>query len=66
MENNETTVFLIPTEAAQFLIFREHYDFFSVLTDNKVHEIKNGKAILNFDSEGALRTVVVERIIYKN
>ncbi len=52
-------------DASLFKLFREYQDRFKVLLDNKVFEIKNGKAVLNFDSEGKLRQVNINRICYR-
>lgn len=60
----KTTVFLVPAEVQQFLLFQQHYDVFSVLSTQRIFDIQYGKAILNFMG-GELRSVTREEVVYR-
>ena len=52
-------------DAEMFKLFRQYQDSFQLLIANKVFSIKNGKAILNFDKNGALRQIDINRINWR-
>lgn len=52
-------------EAVLFRKFREHQDTFSVLDQAGVFDIRNGKAVLNFDSSGTLCDIECNLKLYK-
>jgi len=62
----QIAIYLNNEEIELFKLFREHQNDFQVLIDNKVFEIKNGKAILNFDKNGKLRQIDVNKINWRN
>lgn len=55
------------TEEQAILIakVKDHHTKLAILMAHGVFDVKNGKAILNFDSEGTLRTVVIEEVVFK-
>ena len=48
---------LTDQEAQLFKDFQQHHDTFMVLNNSGVFDIKNGTALLNFDSIGTLTDV---------
>jgi hypothetical protein len=62
---NVVQVDLSEIEAKRFLEFQKYYDVFSVMCKAGVFEIKNGQAILNFDSEGTLNDIDFNIKAYK-
>lgn len=63
---NETTIYLIPEEAAKFLIFQQYYKPVSKMIQSKVFEQKNATISLYFDHEGELQTIIRNDFLYKN
>lgn len=58
MENKPTIAIYVPdNEAKQFLVFREHYDIFSILIEKKVFDTRNGSVALHFDNNGTLQSI---------
>lgn len=58
MEQTDTTqVFMIPAEAAMFLVFQEHYEAISILLNADVFSQRNGSVTLHFDSNGTLQSI---------
>lgn len=61
----ETIAVYIPDEDAnKFLLFQQHFEPFSIMLDSGVFEIKNGSAVLHFDSNGTLQAINRADIIY--
>lgn len=56
---------LTPQEAELFMSFRKNQDTFNVLLQAGVFDIRNGKAILNFDSTGNLEEIKFDIMRYK-
>lgn len=52
-------------EAHLFVQFQKNYNTFVTLHDSGVLNIKNGKAILNFDSNGTLCDIECNIKVYK-
>lgn len=52
-------------DANLFAQFRRNQDLFQLLLDRGVFNIKNGKAILNFDHQGTLAEIKLSTITYK-
>lgn len=48
---------LTPYEAELFMAFRKHQDQFEVLREAGVFDVRNGKAVLSFDSAGTLQDI---------
>lgn len=59
------TIQLTEKDAALFLIFRQHQDFFQTIMEEKIHTMSNGNAILSFNSQGQLAKVKLEQVVYK-
>lgn len=55
--DEKTTVYLIPSEVTQFLLFQQYYQPFSLLVDRQVFEQKNATVLLDFDHLGVLQTI---------
>lgn len=61
---NEITIFLSEQDAQLFKEFqRNHYNF-TLLMDKGVFNIKNGSAVLNFDSNGVISTIQRADVLY--
>jgi hypothetical protein len=52
-------------EALMFRKFQEHYEDFALLYEAGVFNVKNGHAVLNFDSNGTLITIEFKILGYK-
>ena len=65
MKDLNTTIILIPADVELFKLFRQHQEKFYTLLANGVFDLANGKAIINCDHEGKIRTIVVEQVVYK-
>jgi len=61
---DKTTLFVVPAEAAMFLVFQQNYDTFSTLADAGTFSIRNGSATLHFDSAGVLQTIERRDYLY--
>lgn len=48
---------LTPEDAALFVEFRRRQDLFRTLSDQGVFNLRNGKAILNFNADGVLTRI---------
>lgn len=56
----------LPAEEAElFKKFREHQEFFSILLNSRLFEIRNGKALLNFNADGVLTEIKANVTTYK-
>lgn len=61
---NEITIFLTETDAQRFKEFQLNYENFMLLVNRGVFTIKNGSAVLNFDSNGKLTTIQRADMLY--
>lgn len=57
-------VYIPDQEAAQFLLFQEHFEPFSIMIDAEIFAIRNGSATLHFDSNGTLQTINRSDVLY--
>ena len=65
MAEDKINVELTTDDAELFMKFRKYQHLFDLLIQNDVFSIKNGKAVLNFDSKGNLRLISTDVIVYK-
>lgn len=63
---NEITIFLTENDAVRFKEFQQNYDNFMLLINKGVFEIKNGSAVLNFDSNGKITTIQRADMLYNS
>lgn len=65
--NNDkrAAIWLSDEESLKFKQFLEHYEVFSILMASGVFEMVNTNVTLNFDGEGALRTVTRNDVLYR-
>ena len=63
-EVNEVTVFLTEPDAERFKQFKDNYETFMLLVDSGVFGIRNGSAVLNFDSAGHVTTIQRADMLY--
>lgn len=61
---DKVAVYIADSEAAQFLLFQEHYEPFTIMLESGVFDIRNGSAILHFDNHGTLQAVNRADILY--
>lgn len=54
-------VYVLDSEAKQFLVFKEHFDVFEEMQKHGAFDVMWGKVTLNFGG-GLLQTVSVERV----
>ena len=59
------TLEFTPEEAAMFLRYKEREELFTVLEASGVFNIRNGKAILNFNPEGTLTDITGDIKLYQ-
>ncbi len=64
METNKTTIYLIPAEVQQFLLFQKNYELFVILEKTGVLNMQYGKAILNI-ADGKVQLITKEESVYK-
>jgi len=71
MKNNTTTeeiikipVYMLDSDAKLFLEFQEHYDFFKLLIDKKVHLQKGAGIVLNIDYKGQIGSITRNDVLY--
>jgi len=62
---SKTKIELTNKEAELFKTFREHQDIIELLIVNGVFELKNGKALLSFSSEGKLMNIKTEMVAFR-
>ena len=60
MKENKISIDLTEKEAELFMIFREYQK-----TWEKIFQVKGGRVILHFDSEGKMRQASSDHIIFK-
>jgi len=56
---------LTDKDAESFLLFREHQDFIELMIKQDINTLKNANMALSFDSNGTLRKIVVEKVVFK-
>ena len=49
-----------------YIILEENHDFYSNLMLAELHNHKNGKVTMHFDSDGVLRGINIEQWLYKS
>jgi len=64
MDKIEVKVFIPDEDAKKWLLFQEHYEFFSLLIEKGVHEQKNAAVSLHFDNTGTLQTIQRSDFMY--
>jgi hypothetical protein len=57
-------VYMVNEDAKRFLEFQEHYDFFSLLIDKKVHQQKGASITLNIDNKGRIGSITRNDVLY--
>jgi hypothetical protein len=57
-------VFIPDEEASKFLLFQQYFNPFTVMLDSGVFTIRNGSAILHFDSQGELQAINRADVLY--
>lgn len=62
---NLTIVELTQRDAELFREFREHYRILELVIGSEIIGLKNGKAILSFNSDGDLANIKIEKVVYK-
>lgn len=56
---------LTDEEAQAFMLFRKHQSLFELFDEVGVFNVRNGRAILNFDSNGTLVDIECQMKLYK-
>lgn len=64
--NQEITIFLTETDALRFKEFQQNYDNFMLLISQGVFSIKNGSAVINFDTNGHITTIQRADMLYNS
>lgn len=59
------TIELTNKDAELFVQFRKHQNFFMVLIESEIHELKSSSATLHFDADGTLGKIITEKVAYK-
>ncbi len=49
-----------------YIILEENHDFYANLMLAELHNHKNGKVTMHFDSDGVLRGINIEQWLYKS
>ncbi len=62
--DNQITIFLTDDQAKKFVEFQKNYETFRILQERGVFNIRNGNAVLHFDSFGVLQTIERGDILY--
>lgn len=65
MEKSLTSVSLTDEDARLFLLFREHQNDFLTMVESGVFKVRNGVAILNFNSDSQLTQIDFNIVRYK-
>lgn len=66
MIDPQVTIFLTPPEVAMFKDFQEYHATFTLLAQKGVFNIKNGKAIIHFDSNGYIQNIERQDSLYNS
>lgn len=61
----DVTITLNPIDAALFLEFRKHQTDFMVLFNNGIFTLKNGSLTIHKDSEGLVRKIEINQVLFK-
>lgn len=67
MDNTEkiqVAVYIPDSQVAKWALFNRYYEHFSLLLEHDIFNQKNASIILNFDSEGVLRTIRREDVLF--
>ena len=56
---------LTDEEAKSFLLFKEHQSFIELIIRQDINTLKNANMALSFDSNGTLRKIVIEKVVFK-
>lgn len=65
MDETKVRIDMTEDEAKSFIAFRRYQDMFVPLLEAGVFNVRNGRAILNFNAEGHLTEVGFEIVSYK-
>ena len=57
-------VYMLDEDARMFLEFQEHYDFFSLLIEKKIHLQKGAAITLNIDNKGKVGSITRNDVLY--
>lgn len=57
-------VFMIDEEAKKFIEFQQHYEFFRLLIDKKVHLQKGAAITLHVDNKGQIGSITRNDVLY--
>lgn len=64
-KNKEITIFLTPIDVELFKSFRENQTEFMVLKNTGVFDLKNGSMTIHKDSDGIVRKIETNTILFK-
>ena len=53
-------------DVEKFKMFMEHYDIISVCLDKEVFTFSNGNVIISYDSDGRLRKIKKEQVVFNS
>ncbi len=62
--NETVTLFVEPIDVAKWKTFQQYYEPFTTIVNAGVFLIRNGNAVLHFDSQGTLQTIERGDILY--
>lgn len=65
IQETDVTVYLSQEEATQFLVFRENYSNFVIMTESRVFDQKGAAITLHFDTNGVIRSITRADLLYK-
>ncbi len=49
-----------------FEYFKRHKDDFRILLENGVFDFKNGSSIISRDSDGTIRRIEIDNVVYRS
>lgn len=61
-----TTITLEDKDVDMFKIFMREYDIISICLENDVFTFSNGNVILSYDSNGTLRKIKKEQVVFNS
>lgn len=61
---DKVAIYIPDEEAKQFLIFQQYFEPVNAIIEAGVFEIRNGSAILHFDSQGTLQGINRADVLY--
>lgn len=59
-----TTIELTTEDAQAFRTFREHQGFYQGLIDVGLHTMHNANVIMNFNADGELAKIRVDKVVF--